>query len=449
MHRLAVIGTGYVGLVTGTCLAQLGNDVVCVDTDAEKIASLNRDVAPFFEPGLEELLRRNRAAGRLKFGTEMGRLLRGRELVFIAVGTPTMPDGHLDVSHVREAALAIASAMDRHTIVVNKSTVPVQTADLVRSIIERARTADHEVTVVSNPEFLREGSAVADFMQPDRIVIGVDHPGAEAVLRDLYTPLNAPIVVTDPRTAEMIKLTANAFLATKISFVNEIANLCDAVGADVCDVVIGVGADRRIGSACMQPGLGFGGSCLPKDVLALHQIALQANVSAELLDAALAVNAAQVTRLADRLEALLGGFSGASIGLLGLAFKPNTDDVRESPAVALATIMLRRGAQVCAHDPAANENAAAQLRGPIRFVDDAYGVADGAAAIVLATPWNEYVELDLATLRSRMSGNILFDARNVFDPRKAAAAGFLYASVGRGQHGRLSRAAGAQRRSAS
>ncbi len=274
MHHIAVIGAGYVGLVTGTCLAELGNDVVCIDLDAEKISALEKGTLPFFEPGLEELVRRNRAAGRLKFGSEIARLLRGREVVFIAVGTPTTDDGHLDVHHVRQAALDIAAALEGRTIVVNKSTVPVQTADMVHSLIEEAKTGDHEVTVVSNPEFLREGSAVADFMHPDRIVIGVDQPGAEAVLRDLYAPLDAPIFVTDPSHRRDDQAHAPTRSSPRRSpSSTRSPNICDAVGADVRDVVIGAGADKRIGTASMQPGLGFGGSCLPKDVLALHQIA--------------------------------------------------------------------------------------------------------------------------------------------------------------------------------
>jgi UDPglucose 6-dehydrogenase len=431
MHRIAVIGTGYVGLVSGACLAELGNDVVCVDVDAGKIARLQRGEPPFYEPGLEELVRRNLEAGRLTFVADVPSGIRGRDVVVIAVGTPTSEDGHLDLRHVRQAALDIAAALDGQKIVVNKSTVPVQTADLVSSLIEQAKTTDHAVTVVSNPEFLREGSAVADFMHPDRIVIGVDHPGAEELLRDLYAPFGAPIIVTDPRTAEMIKLTSNAFLAAKISFINEIANICDAVGADVRDVVVGTGADKRIGAACMQPGLGFGGSCLPKDLLALHRIAAKTGAGTRLLDAALAVNAAQIALVTTRLKELVGDLHGKTIGVLGLAFKPGTDDVRESPALALVRQLVRDGALVQAHDPVAMGNAALELSGAVGFVDAPYDAAEGADALVLATAWAEYTELDLSQLRRRMRGDVLFDARDLYDPRKVSEAGFTYAGIGR------------------
>jgi UDPglucose 6-dehydrogenase len=431
MHRIAVIGTGYVGLVCGACFAELGNDVVCIDVDAAKIARLQRGESPLFEPGLEELVRGNVKAGRLAFTLDLAEGIHGREIVIIAVGTPTADDGHLDLRHVRRAALDIAAALDGPKIVVNKSTVPVQTADLVRSLIEGAKTTDHTVTVVANPEFMREGSAVADFMHPDRIVIGVDHPGAEELLRGLYAPLSAPIIVTDPRTAEMIKLTSNAFLAAKISFINEIAGICDAVGADVRDVVAGAGADARIGAACMQPGLGFGGSCLPKDLLALHRIAEQSGAATHLLDAALAVNAAQIAHVSGRLKGLLGGLDGKVVGVLGLAFKPGTDDVRESPALALVRRLLHDGARVQAHDPVAASNAARELTGGVHLVDSPYDAAAGADAVVIATAWNEYAEIDLMKLRSRMRGDVLFDARDVYDPREVGEAGFTYAGIGR------------------
>jgi UDPglucose 6-dehydrogenase len=431
MHRIAVIGTGHVGLVTGACLAELGNEVVCVDVDEAKIAALHRGETPLFEPGLQELVQRNQASHRLGFTDDLAAGVRGRDIVVIAVGTPTAQDGHLDLHHVRQAALSIAAALDGPKIIVNKSTVPVQTADLVRSLIEEAKAGDHQVTVVSNPEFLREGSAVADFMHPDRIVIGVDHAGAEAVLRELYAPLGAPIIVTDPPTAEMIKLTSNAFLAAKISFINEIAAICDVVGADVRDVVAGAGADKRIGAACMQPGLGFGGSCLPKDLLALHSIAAKAGAKSRLLDAALAANAAQIDLVAKRLTAMIGDLDGKTVGILGLAFKPGTDDIRESPAVALARRLTREGARVQAHDPVASRNAAAELPGGVLFVADPYDSAADADALVVATAWNEYTELDLAALRRRMRGDVLFDARDLYDPRKVSEAGFTYAGIGR------------------
>ena len=431
MHRIAVVGTGYVGLVTGTCLAELGNSVVCIDREAAKIAQLQAGRPPFFEPGLAEMLARNQQAGRLAFATDIGAGIRARDIVFIAVGTPLGADMHLDISDIRMAAREIARAMDGPTIIVNKSTVPVQTADLVHALIERERAVKHRATVVSNPEFLREGSAIGDFMKPDRIVIGVADARAEAVMRELYAPLDAQLVVTDPRTAEMIKLTSNAFLATKISFINEIAAICDRVGADVADVALGVGADKRIGAAAMSPGLGFGGSCLPKDVLALAQIAELARADGRLLRATLAVNAAQVEAVVRRLDELLAGIPGKRVGLLGLAFKPNTDDVRESPSIALARALLRDGARITAHDPQARATATAALGDRVRFVDVFYEAADNADALVIATAWNEYHQPDWGMLRKLMAGRVIFDARNIYDPDAVAAEGFVYAGIGR------------------
>ncbi|MBV9440752.1 MAG: UDP-glucose/GDP-mannose dehydrogenase family protein, partial [Candidatus Eremiobacteraeota bacterium] len=344
MRRIAVIGSGYVGLVTGTCFAELGNTVRFIDKDRAKIASLRAGAVPFYEPGLSELVTRNAERGRLSFHHAMREGLRGSEIVIIAVGTPLGEDGHADVRQVREAAKAIAEHIDGHKIVVNKSTVPVETGDLVAAIIREHNSTRFEVRVVSNPEFLREGSAIADFMRPDRVVIGSDDETALEAMRALYAPLGAPIIETDVRTAEMIKYTANAFLATKISFINEIANICERVGADVLDVVTGVGSDKRIGTAFMSAGIGFGGSCLPKDVKALACIAAQYGVAPAVLQAVLDVNAGQIERTLAALEEDLGELRGKRIGLLGLAFKPNTDDVRDSQAVALATALAQRGA---------------------------------------------------------------------------------------------------------
>ncbi|MDE2573049.1 MAG: UDP-glucose/GDP-mannose dehydrogenase family protein, partial [bacterium] len=336
MYHIAVIGTGYVGLVTGTCLAELGNRVVCVDNDALKIAMLKEGKLPFFEPGLLELVLRNQHGGRLSFADAVGPGIAGADIVFIAVGTPMGEDGHADLQHVRQVAVEVAAALDGAKIVVNKSTVPVETGDLVASIIREHKTSSHRVHVVSNPEFLREGSAIVDFMKPDRIVLGVEDDGAETVMRDLYAPLEAPIIVTDVRTAEMIKYTANSFLATRVSFINEIAAICERVGADVKDVVAGAGSDKRIGTTFMNPGLGFGGSCFPKDVLALRRIAESYSLEPHILGAVLEVNRQQIERAFARLKAAMDPLEKRRFGLLGLAFKPNTDDVRESPAIALA-----------------------------------------------------------------------------------------------------------------
>jgi UDPglucose 6-dehydrogenase len=356
--------------------------------------------------------------------------------VFIAVGTPMREDGHAELAGVREAAGTIARHLDGPTVIVNKSTVPVETGDLVEAIVREHRLERHDAVVVSNPEFLREGSAVGDFFHPDRIVIGCEDPQAEALLRELYAPLGAPVIVTDVRTAEMIKYTANAFLATKISFANEIAAICERVGADIKTVVAGVGADKRIGTAFFGAGLGFGGSCLPKDVNALRRIAEDAAVQPMLLDAVLDVNARQIERICARVAYLLDGLARKRIGVLGLAFKAQTDDVRESQAIALVEAFLAAGADVTVHDPVAMENARARLGDRVTYApaQDHHAVAVGADALVLATEWNAYRELDLTRLRAAMRRRIIVDARNFYDPIRFARAGFHYAGIGRGVH---------------
>ncbi len=432
MRNIAVLGTGYVGLVTGTCFAELGNRVVCCDTDSAKIALLKSGKVPFYEPGLTELLSRNAGAGRLSFTLDGAAAVAASEVVFIAVGTPMAADGNADLQYVRQAARTIARSLNGRKVVVNKSTVPVETGDLVAEIVKRERRENHGVFVVSNPEFLREGSAVSDFLAPDRIVIGVSDPDSEQLMRDLYAPLNAPIIVTDVRTAEMIKYTANAFLASKISFINEIARICDAVGADVLDVVQGAGSDRRIGTAFMQPGLGFGGSCLPKDVSALVNLARNHGIVPRLLDSVLQTNAEQIELICARMERKLATLEGRRVGLLGLAFKPNTDDVRDSPALALARALVERGAAVVAHDPVASAPARAVLGEVVAYVNSAYEAANDADAVVVATDWNEYKNADLAILRKVMRGTLIVDARNIWSPQRAQAAGLEYIGVGRG-----------------
>jgi len=429
VQQIAVVGAGYVGLVTGACLAELGNVVTCIDNDPVKFASLREGEVPFFEPGLQELVARNQAAGRLGFRADVADGIKGRQIVFIAVGTPTGPDGQLDLRAIREAAQVIAESLDGPKIVVNKSTVPVQTADLVAGIISERNRGDHPVSVVSNPEFLREGSAVADFMKPDRIVIGVGDAHAEAALRELYAPLHAPIVVTDARTAEMIKLTANAFLAVKISFINEIANICEHNGADVNDVIAGAGSDARIGMQYMNPGLGFGGSCIPKDLRALVQIAEKSQVPARVLRAALEVNRERVDRAVQRLSELLDGLNGKRLAQLGLSFKPETDDIRESPAIALAKQLASEGAQLTVHDPVATEKAARVLGDSVRYAGSPYDAAADADAVIVATEWREYTQLDFTRLRAQMAGVVLFDLRNVYDPETVASHDLMYAGV--------------------
>jgi UDPglucose 6-dehydrogenase len=432
MHRLAVVGAGYVGLVTGACFAELGHDVVCVDNDERKIEALRAGRVPFFEPQLSELTQRNVQAKRLAFTTNLAAAVAGADVIFIAVGTPMRGDGYADLSAVRAVARGIGLALNGPKLVVSKSTVPVETGELISAIIRENAAADHPVRVVSNPEFLREGSAVADFLKPDRVVIGTNDPEAERVMRDLYAPLGAPVVVTDVRTSEMIKYAANAFLATKISFINEIANICELMGVDVRDVCTGIGYDQRIGTSFLSPGIGYGGSCFPKDVRALEQLAVAHDYPAPLLHAVELVNRRQVERTASKLERALGNLRGRAIALLGLSFKPNTDDVRNAPAIAIAQVLADRGARVRAHDPVAAAQAARELPpDAISFHDDVYEAVEGADALVLATEWNQYRALDLARCAALMRGDVLIDGRNVFEADKAAAAGLRYFGVGR------------------
>jgi UDPglucose 6-dehydrogenase len=434
MKHIAVIGTGYVGLVTGACLAELGNNVVCIDNDSGKIAGLLAGKMPFFEPGLQELVARNTRAERITFTTGANEAIAAASIVFIAVGTPMGEDGHADLQYVREAARSIASALGdgEPKVVVNKSTVPVETGDLVAAIIRENVQASCAVSVVSNPEFLREGSAISDFMQPDRIVIGVSDEHSAQVMKDLYAPLAAPMFVTNVRTAEMIKYTANAFLATKISFVNEIANICARVGADVKKVVAAAGADSRIGTAFMNPGLGFGGSCFPKDVKALSKIAESCGVQPSILRAVLDVNERQISNLSLQLEELLGNLDGKHVAVFGLAFKPNTDDVRESPAIRLIESLVLAGARISAHDPEAVETARELLGDSVRYVANCYEAVHDADALVIATDWNEYKQIDFSVIVRLMRGRVLLDGRNLYDAEEARAAGFEYRGVGHG-----------------
>jgi UDPglucose 6-dehydrogenase len=421
-HRIGIFGAGYVGIVTAAGLAELGRTTMLYDTDAEKIDLLAHGGLPIHEEGLPELVASGVAAGRLQFTADPREAVAGCRAVFIAVGT-------LDV---RDAAATIAAHLDGPAVIVNKSTVPVATGDVVAAIVRDARLTRRAV-VVSNPEFLREGSAVSDFFHPDRIVIGCDDAEAEAYLRELYAPLAAPFLVTDMRTAEMIKYAANAFLATKISFANEIAAICAAVGADVTTVLAGAGADARIGTAYFGAGLGFGGSCLPKDMRALRDIAAGAAVEPALLDAALEVNRQQVQRVCARIGVLVDGLPGRRIGVLGLAFKAGTDDVRESPATALVEQLLAGGAAVAVHDPVAVNNARRLLGARVAYApsDDYLAVAEGADALVLATGWEAYRDPDLARMRAMMRQALLVDARNFYDAQRIARAGVRYEGIGR------------------
>lgn len=436
MKRIAIVGAGYVGLVTATCFAELGNSVVCIDIDAAKVGMLQSGQPPFFEPALGEMMGRNIAAKRLSFTTDLAQAIADNEMIFIAVGTPMRADGHADLSAVRAVAREIGLALNGPKIVVSKSTVPVETGEMIRSIIlEHAKVA-HAVSVVSNPEFLREGSAVADFLKPDRVVIGTNDSSAERAMRDLYAPLDAPIMVTDVRTSEMIKYAANAFLATKISFVNEIANICELLDVDVRAVCVGIGYDQRIGTKFMNPGIGYGGSCFPKDVRALEQLAVERDYPAPLLHAVELVNRRQVERTVMKFERELGGLAGKVIAVLGLAFKPNTDDIRDSPAIAILQRLIDRGAVIRTHDPIANDVAQVLLGTSVSFHTDMYDAISGTDAVLLATEWNEFRALDFERCAGIMRGDLILDGRNIFDPQKVRDAKLRYLGIGRVRLGR-------------
>jgi UDPglucose 6-dehydrogenase len=428
--NICVIGTGYVGLVTGVVFADLGNDVICVDKLEPKVASLQAGVMPIYEPGLEEIAQRNVAEGRLSFTTDLDGAVRKSDVVFICVGTPPQPDGSTDLSQVESAARGIAAALDRYKVVVNKSTVPVGTGDFVRSVIETNRRRDVDFDVVSNPEFLREGSAIQDALNPDRIVVGAPNKVVAMKILELYAPLERPMFITDVASAEMIKYASNAFLATKISFINSIANLCDAYGADITQVAKGMGADNRIGSAFLHAGIGYGGSCFPKDSLSLLHTAKISNTDFPILDAVVKTNDDQPKRFIERMETALGGFSGKKIGVLGLAFKANTDDMRDAKSLDVISALLVGGAEVIAFDPVAMESAKRVLP-DLNYAKNAFEAAKDADAVVVVTEWNEFKQINLEKLAGVMKGRQLFDARNIYDPEKVRRAGFSYLGVGR------------------
>ena len=435
--NVAVIGTGYVGLVTGACFAEFGINVVCVDRSEEKIAALQKGRVPIFEPGLEEIVRRNQASGRLSFTTDSKSAVQRSLVIFIAVHTPPQSDGTTDLSYVDEVARTIGEHLNGYKVVVTKSTVPVKTAERVRQIIEAARTRagreQFRVSVASNPEFLREGSAVEDFMHPDRVVIGAEDDEAVAILKDLYSPLyliEVPFVVTNVATAELIKYASNAFLATKISFINEIANLCEAVGAEVHDVARAMGLDGRIGRKFLHPGPGFGGSCFPKDTASLVRFSREYGVEQRLVQAVCDANRAQRERMVQKIEAAVGALDGKTVGVLGLSFKPNTDDVRDSPAIDIILQLQERGASIRCYDPQAMRNARRELK-QAEFCDDPYEVARGAHGLVLATEWNEFRKLDLDRIRELLEEPVIVDLRNVYERAEMERAGFRYSGVGR------------------
>ena len=435
--RLAVIGTGYVGLVTGACFAEFGNEVVCVDLDQDKIAGLRRGQVPFFEPGLEEVVLRNLRGGRLSFSTDAREAVLRSTVVFLAVQTPPRPDGSTDLSFVEQVAQTIGSCLNDYKVLVTKSTVPVKTAERLRKLVEQSRSAaglDHiDFSVASNPEFLREGSAVEDFMRPDRVVLGTEDDAAAAILRELYSPLKltqVPFVQTSIATAELIKYASNAFLATKITFINEIANLCERVGADVHDVSRAMGLDGRIGPKFLHPGAGYGGSCFPKDTESLVAFSSGFGVEQRIVAAVCEANRAQLEFAVAKIAGMTDGLEGRTIGVLGLSYKPNTDDVRESPAIHVIRGLQERGARIRCFDPQAMENARRELSG-VHFCREAYEVAENAAALVLATEWNEFRALDLGQIKKLLAEPVVVDLRNIYEPREMARLGFRYVGVGR------------------
>jgi len=426
-----VIGTGYVGLVTGVCFADLGNKVICVDIDLHKLELLRAGTSPIYEPGLEEVLERNIRAGRISFSDSYTVGMDQADFVFITVGTPMRDDGAADLSYVRAAARAIGEALSAPTIIIDKSTVPVGTGDMVAQIIREHARPGSTFAMISNPEFLREGSAMSDFFHPDRIVLGTADRAAAEQVAALHEPLGAPVIITDLYTAEMIKYASNAFLATRISFINEIAQICERLGADVKEVARGMGADRRIGPHFLDAGIGYGGSCFPKDVLALHHMAATAGCHPQLLQAVMEINRDARQRFIEKVELLLGDLHGTVLGVLGLAFKPNTDDMREAPSVAIIEALERAGARVKAYDPVAMERAAEVLP-RVTYCATAYDAAKDADALLIVTEWNEFKQLDWEKLRRFMRRPVVVDGRNLYDQHEMAERGFVYWGVGRG-----------------
>ncbi len=431
MKNICVIGTGYVGLVTGVCFADLGSNVMCVDIDPRKVEMLRSGKSPIYEPGLEELLERNLRAGRLTFTDDYSIGMKDARFVFITVGTPMDQDGSADLRYVKEAAHGIGKSMTDSVIIIDKSTVPVGTGDVVSEIVANHAPAGMTAAIVSNPEFLREGSAVSDFFNPDRIVLGSTNREAAEEVAELHAALHSPIIITDLRTAEMIKYASNAFLATRISFINEIAQICEKLGADVKEVARGMGADKRIGPYFLDAGIGYGGSCFPKDVLALHYMAAHSGCHPQLLQAVMDINQSARDRFVDKVRTLLGSLQNRVIGVLGLSFKPNTDDMREAPSITIIEELRKEGAHVKAYDPVAMENANEYLP-TVTFCATAYDAAKEADALLVVTEWNEFKRLDWERMRQLMRQHIVIDGRNVYDPEEMAERGFTYWGVGRG-----------------
>ena len=430
--RIAVVGTGYVGLVAGACFAESGNDVVCVDNNQTKVRLLRRGKIPIYEPGLEELVHRNRAEKRLTFTTTLAKAVRDSSVIFIAVGTPQGEDGSADLKYVLEVARQIARAMNGYKVIVDKSTVPVGTSERVREVVRRETT--HPFSVVSNPEFLKQGAAIDDFLKPDRVVIGAEDPRAQELMLELYEPFTrtgAPIMMMDCASAELAKYAANAMLATRISFMNEVANVCELVGADVDHVRRAIGADKRIGNSFLFPGVGYGGSCFPKDVQAMKRFAAEKDYTFRILDAVEEVNTFQKTKLVAQMKKHFGILKGKTIGLWGLAFKPRTDDMREAPAIPLVEALLSAGASVQAFDPEAMRIAKGIFGSKITYASSAYDAVKGADALAIVTEWNEFRRPDFARIRSLMRAPVVFDGRNLFAHPQMKQNGFTYYSIGR------------------
>ncbi|HUV04912.1 MAG TPA: UDP-glucose/GDP-mannose dehydrogenase family protein [Armatimonadota bacterium] len=428
--NISVIGTGYVGLVTGAVFADLGNEVICVDTDAEKVSVLNAGRMPIFEPGLEEMVHRNVSDDRIAFTTDLASAVRSSEIIFIAVGTPPGPNGESDLSHVIDVARGIAQHLDRYKVVVNKSTVPIGTGNLLREIIESNKQHDVDFDVVSNPEFLREGSAINDTLYPDRIIIGAPSQTVAMKLLELYAPLERPMLITDITSAEIIKYASNAFLSTKISFINAMATLCEHTGGDVLQVAKGMGYDRRIGEHFLQAGLGFGGSCFAKDLKALIHTCSKLDCDGRLFESALEINNAQPARFVNRLKAVLDGLEGRKIAVLGLAFKPNTDDMRDAKSIDVISRLLDERAIVQAYDPIAMDNCR-RIFPQITYCENPYEAAEGASALLVVTEWNEFRFLNFEKIKEAMERAVIFDGRNMYDPQRMRRLGFDYYCIGR------------------
>jgi UDPglucose 6-dehydrogenase len=430
--NIAVVGTGYVGLVVGACFAENGHHVVCVDKDAAKVRGLQKGKVPIYEPGLEEVVKRNRSEGRLTFTTTLPRAVRASQVVFIAVGTPEAEDGSADLQHVLGVARDVARAMNGYKVIVDKSTVPVGTSERVREAVRQETT--HPFSVVSNPEFLKQGAAVDDFLKPDRVVIGADDPRGAEIMKELYAPFTrtgAPIMIMDCASAELCKYAANAMLATRISFMNEVARVCDLYGANVDEVRRAVASDRRIGTAFLFPGVGYGGSCFPKDVKAIVKFSKDKNYKFQILEAVEAVNAEQKSVLVTKMQRHFGSMKGKTVAVWGLAFKPKTDDMREAPAITIIQSLLAQGAKVQAYDPEAMEVAKRHFGNKITYAKRGYEALNGADALALVTEWNEFREPDFARMRKLMKEPVIFDGRNIYNPAQMKAHGFTYFSIGR------------------